>query len=305
MVGRAAGVVVSSTAARIGFIGLGRMGQPMVRRLLTAGHQVVGHTRTPRTAEALIHAGMRWAADAQEVARSSQVILTALPTEAAASQVAADLVEAAEAGTVLIEVSTVSPELARRVAEQGRERGLEYLDAPVSGGPARAEDGTLTVMVGGDASVLSDVQEVLATFGDMIHLCGPVGSGQAVKLLNQLLVGVHTAAAAEAAALGSHLGVDLDAFLEVVGSSFGASAMLARNVPRIVTGDYAAATPTSILTKDLGLVRSAAGSRQVPLRLGAVVEQLFVEAEACGFSDEDMAGIVRLWRDAPGKTQST
>src|SRR5690606_15597972 len=135
-----------------------------------------------------------------DVAANADLIMTALPTEDTVREVAATVLDAAREGQVLIEHSTVSPQLSREIASRAAGRGVDYLDAPVSGGPAGAEAGTLTVMVGGDAAVLERVTPALATFGDPVRHCGDVGSGQAVKLVNQLLVAIHTAASAEAAA---------------------------------------------------------------------------------------------------------
>lgn len=288
----------STGQTTVGFVGLGKMGAPMVRRLLAAGFPVVGANRSQRIVEELAAEGMRPAVDAAEVAAHADVVLTALPTEAVVGTVTEALVDAARTGQVVVEHSTISPGLARHNAARFVEQGVGYLDAPVSGGPAGAEAGTLTVMVGGEPDVLDGVQPVLAAFGDPIRLCGEVGAGEAIKLVNQLLVGLHTAAAAEAAAFGAALGLDAETIGEVVGTSFGGSTMLARSLPRFASGDFSAATSVRLLLKDLGLVHDEALAGEVPLRLGAMAEQLFSEAGARGHLDDDMAALVRLWPNA-------
>lgn len=292
-----------TTDTSVGFVGLGKMGVPMVRRLISAGFAVHGANRSPAIVDTLAAEGMHAAQSAREVGERAEVVLTALPTEDSVSEVADALLEVARDGQVFVEHSTISPGLSRSVAARATEQGVGYLDAPVSGGPAGAEAGTLTVMVGGDKAVLADVQPVVATFGNPIRHCGDVGTGQVIKLVNQLLVGLHTVAAAEAAAFGSRLGADLSTILEVVGTSFGGSTMFSRNLPRIADGDFSPATPVSLILKDLGLVRDEALAYQVPLRLGAITEQLFLEATARGYGDQDMASLVRLWEtgDDEGK----
>jgi 3-hydroxyisobutyrate dehydrogenase/2-hydroxy-3-oxopropionate reductase len=170
----------------------------------------------------------------------------------------------------------------------------------MSGGPAGAEAGNLTVMVGGDAQVLERARPVLDAFGSNITLCGPVGAGQVVKLLNQLLVGVHTAAVAEAAVLGARLGADAATVLEVLGTSFGGSTMMRRNIPRFISRDFSGATPVGLILKDLGLIQQEALRARTPLPLGAFTQQFFVEAVGRGMAGDDMSALVRLWEEPAG-----
>ncbi|HEY4729993.1 MAG TPA: NAD(P)-dependent oxidoreductase, partial [Myxococcales bacterium] len=178
----------------------------------------------------------------------------------------------------------------------------QFLDAPVSGGPAGAQAGTLTVMVGGEAEAFQKALPVFQAFGKNIRLCGGVGAGQAVKLVNQLLVGVHTAAIAEAAVLGAKLGADPRTVLELIGTSFGGSTMMTRNLPRFISRDFSAATPARLILKDLGIIHEEAKGAQVPLLLGGLAEQRFLEACARGLAEEDMAALVKLWEEPAGVT---
>jgi 3-hydroxyisobutyrate dehydrogenase/2-hydroxy-3-oxopropionate reductase len=183
-----------------------------------------------------------------------------------------------------------------------RPRGAQFLDAPVSGGPGGAQAGTLTVMVGGDTAAFDVALPVFQAFGKNIRLCGAVGAGQAVKLVNQLLVGVHTAAIAEAAVFGAKLGADPKTLLELLGTSFGGSTMMTRNLPRFISRDFSAATSVRLLLKDLGIIHAEAKNAQVPLLLGGLAEQRFLEAAGRGLADQDMAALVRLWEEPAGVT---
>lgn len=279
----------------VGFVGLGKMGTPMVRRLLAAGFEVIGANRSQEIVGVLAGEGMIPASDASAVAERADVILTALPNEPSVEEVSMALLAGGHEGQVVVEHSTISPGLARRLAAEFSNKGIGYIDAPVSGGPAGADAGKLTVMVGGSADLLEKVRPVLAAFGDPIRHCGDVGYGEAIKLVNQLLVGIHTSAAAEAAAFGAAMGLDFDKIAEVIGTSFGSSAMLARNLPRFSAADYRPATPVSLLSKDLSLIQTQAGELDVPLHLGTVAERLFDEAAAEGLAAEDMAALFKLW----------
>jgi 3-hydroxyisobutyrate dehydrogenase/2-hydroxy-3-oxopropionate reductase len=278
------------------------MGRPIADRLITAGHEVAICNRSENAAvRSLREKGATVRASPAELAAGSEFILTALPTEDSVRQVYAEMSSVARAGQVYVDHSTVSPALNRHCAEVLARRGSSFLDAPVSGGPAGAEAGTLTVMVGGDAVTFNRALPVLEAFGGKIRLCGPVGSGQAIKLVNQYLVAVHTLASAEAAALGVRLGADLDTVRDVVGTSFGSSAMLLRNLPRFAARDFSPATPVGLIAKDLSIIHAEALNAGVPLLLGGLVEQCYLEAKARGWAGEDMSALVKFWdREADG-----
>jgi 3-hydroxyisobutyrate dehydrogenase-like beta-hydroxyacid dehydrogenase len=290
--------------AQIAFIGLGKMGAPMAARLLQAGHAVHVFNRSRGAMDALAKQGAQPAASAADAARRAEVILTALPTQETVEQVFEELAASARSGQVYADHSTVSLATNRRCAERLLARGARFLDAPVSGGPAGAKAGTLTVMTGGEKGAFELALPVFQAFGKNIRLCGPVGAGQAVKLVNQLLVGVHTAAIAEAAVLGVKLGADPQTVLELIGTSFGGSTMMTRNLPRFISRDFSAATSVRLLLKDLGIIHDEAKAAQVPLLLGALAEQRFLEAMGRGFAEEDMASLVKLWEEPAGTTVS-
>ncbi len=285
----------------IGCIGLGKMGVPIAERLIQAGHRVVAFNRSRGSVDRLAGLGATAAGSVEELAGEVEFLLTALPTPESVAEVYRRIAANARPGLLCIEHSTVSPDMSRECAADLAARGASYVDAPVSGGPAGAEGGTLTVMVGGEEGAFERARPVLEAYGKNIRLCGPVGAGQAVKLVNQLLVAIHTAAIAEAAVLGERLGADPGVVLDLIGTSFGASAMLSRNLPRFISRDFAPATPIDLIAKDLGLIHAEARGAGVPIPLGAQVEQRFLEAAARGLGRLDMAALVQLFEAAAGQ----
>lgn len=281
---------------KIGVVGIGKMGRPIAERLLSAGHQVsiFNRSKTDRV-RALQERGATVRTSAADVVLKAEFVLTALPTEESVRGVYADMAQVARAGQLYVDHSTVSIGLHRWCADQLISRQASFMDAPVSGGPAGAESGKLTVMVGGDAQSFERALPILQQLGQNVRLCGPVGAGQAVKLTNQLLVAVHTAAVAEAAALAVRLGADLSTVEDVIGTSFGSSAMLLRDLPRFRSRDFDPATPVSLISKDLGIIHAEAKAAGVPLPLGGLAEQCFVAARARGWAEEDMSALFKLW----------
>jgi 3-hydroxyisobutyrate dehydrogenase-like beta-hydroxyacid dehydrogenase len=284
----------------LGFIGLGNMGRPMVGRLIAAGYAVHVHSRSPGPIEAMAAIGAVRAGSSAEVARRADVVLTALPTPDDVDRVYGEMLSVARDGQLFLEHSTIRPSQARRWAADLGRRGARYLDAPVSGGPTGAAAGTLTIMVGGAEAAFESAQPILRAFGSVVTLCGPSGSGEQVKLVNQLLVAINALASAEAAVFGVGMGGDLVAMLDVVGQSWGASTILARNAPRYATRDFAGAAPIRILLKDIGLINEEAAELGIPLPLAALVERRLTEARDAGLGDEDIAALVKLWESVSG-----
>jgi 3-hydroxyisobutyrate dehydrogenase/2-hydroxy-3-oxopropionate reductase len=281
---------------KVGVVGIGKMGRPIAERLIAAGHEVAICNRSENAAVlSLRDRGATVRPSPQELATGSEFILTALPTEDTVRAVYAEMAEVAETGQIYADHSTVSPALNRHCAEALAARGAAFLDAPVSGGPAGAEAGTLTVMVGGDEATFQRALPVFEAFGAKIRLCGPIGAGQAIKLVNQYLVAVHTLAASEAAAFALQLGADLATVHDVIGTSFGSSAMLLRNLPRYIARDFSPATPVGLIAKDLSIIHSEAAGAGVPLLLGGLVQQCYLEAKARGWAGEDMSALVKFW----------
>lgn len=273
------------------------MGKPMALNLLRAGFDVLVLSRSRPPVEALVAAGADEAASLADMAARADIVCTCLPDVATSEAVylgADGLAANARAGQLLIEHSTIAPSLAVRVGEAAIARGAGYLDAPVSGGVERAESGTLTIMAGGEARHFEAARSVLDAMGASLNLVGPVGQGSVVKLTNQLLVGIHTVAACEAFVFGTSAGADGRQLLDVLSTSWGASNMLTRNGPMLLSGDYGSLAPVRLLAKDLSLVEDAANDLGVPLPLVQRTRSLFDEAMARGLGESDIASLITL-----------
>nr|PZN37928.1 MAG: NAD(P)-dependent oxidoreductase [Bacillota bacterium] len=280
--------------ARVGFLGLGRMGKPMARNLLKAGHRLTVWNRSPGPAEELAAEGAVRAQSPAEVAAASEVVISCLSTPDVVEQILLQALEGAQPGTLFIDCSTIGVSDARRLAEHCARRGVEFVDAPVSGGPWGAEAGTLTLMCGGSPEALDRAEPILRAFGSRIYKLGPVGSGQVAKLCNNLLVAIHTAAAAEAFVLGTKAGLDPQVLYDIITNATGDSAQIRRNMPKFTfPGDFRPAFSVEHLTKDVGLARQLAREQGVRLLLGAVAEQVCLEAMAAGYGQADIAALIR------------
>ena len=280
----------------VGVVGIGKMGRPIAARLIAAGHHVAICNRSDNAGVRMLREqGATVHTTPADLAASCEVVLTALPTEDTVRQVYTEMSAVASHGQIYADHSTVSPGLNRHCADILAKQGAGFVDAPVSGGPAGAEAGTLTVMVGGDEATFKRALPVFEAFGGKIRLCGGVGAGQVIKLVNQYLVAVHTMAASEAAAFAVQLGADLGTVQDVIGTSFGSSAMLLRDLPRFIARDFSPATPVGLIAKDLSIIHTEAKDAGVPLLLGGLVEQYYLEAGARGWNEEDMAALIKFW----------
>ncbi len=284
-------------AMNVGLVGLGLMGRPIVRRLLAAGHTVRVHNRSRGPVAELVAEGAIDAGSAAGVAQGSDAVLTALPTVEAVREIYSAMTAHARAGQLFADHSTVDRETSLHCHRLLAERGAAFLDAPVSGGPGGVEAGTLTIMVGGDEAAFEAMLPVFRAYGGTIRRCGPEGAGTVVKLVNQLLVAVHTLAAAEATAFGERLGADPEILREMIGPSFGGSTMLNRNLPRFAAQDFTPATPVRLLLKDLGIVTAAAAETGAPITLGRLAQDAFTRVPD---PMEDIAVIIKVVDPARG-----
>ena len=240
----------------VGLIGLGLMGGPMGQNLLRAGFPLVVWNRTKSKADELVREGAKLGADPREVAAQADVLITIVSDPAALEEVlfgARGAVEALRAGSTLIDSSTVSPDLARRIAAACAERGVDFLDAPVTGGTWGAKKAELVFMVGGKAEVLERVKPVLEAVGKKSLLLGPNGAGQTVKLGMNLLLALQVDAFAEALALVTASGVPAEKLMEVMQSSMARSGVLDVKAPRMVKGEFPASFPLRLMHKDVRL----------------------------------------------------
>ena len=279
---------------RIGFIGLGRMGLPMCYNLLRAGYPLAAHNRSQGKVRQIADAGATAAASAAEVVAGSDIVLACLPDVATCEQVLlAETLPYARPGQVIVDHSTVGVSTSKACAAAAAAQGAMFLDAPISGGTERAADGTLTIMVGGPAAGFRRAQAVFDAMGAVVRHVGPTGAGTAAKLVNQLLVGIHKVAAAEAMLLAAKSGADPALVFELVNSGWGQSFILGRNAPAMLDRDFEGVrTQLRVFLKDLGLIRELAQEVDTPIPAGELAHRLFDEAVAQGLGDLDGAAIV-------------
>ncbi len=288
----------------VAFIGLGIMGGPMAANLVKAGFDVVGHNRTPGKVQALVEAGGRGADDVAGAVRGADVIITMVPDSADVEDVTGGddgIFANADAGALYIDMSSIRPDVAVRVAEAGRARGLRVLDAPVSGGEVGAIEANLSIMVGGEADDFAAARPVLDAVGKTIVHVGPAGSGQTVKAANQLIVAGNIELLAEAIVFLEAYGVDTKAALEVLGGGLAGSTVLNRKGPGMLAREFAPGFRLALHHKDLGIVTSAAREAGVVIPLGAVVSQLVAALVARGDGGLDHSGLLKLVTELSGR----
>ena len=282
---------------KAGFIGLGRMGLPMSYRLLNAGFALTVHNRSQEKVRQIVDAGAKPGHSAAAITQATDILMACLPDVATVEAVflgADGIMAHAKPGQILIDHSTVGMSTTQACAAAAAEKGALFLDAPISGGTERAANGTLTIMAGGDPDAYAQALPLFAAMGATIRHIGPTGAGTAVKLVNQLLVGIHTLAAAEAMLLGAKAGADPALVYEVVSSGWGQSFMLDRNAPAMLDRNFAGdRAQMTVILKDLGLIQDLAQSLNSPIPAGDLAYQKFQEAVASGLADLDPAAIVR------------
>ena len=245
---------------KIGFIGLGNMGAPMAKNLANAGHEVSGFDVTAPMPD-----GVSGAESGAEAARDADVVITMLPDGAILRRVADEVIPAMKPGAVLLDCSTVDVESARAVADQAEAAGLGALDAPVSGGDIGAQQGTLTIMVGGSQSDFEECKPLFEAMGNNITLCGDIGSGQGVKMCNQILCSLYMVGLCEAMQLAQQQGIDPNLIVEVCSTGAAGSWALSNLGGKIIEGDYAPGFAIKHIVKDLRLVRETADTLKVNL----------------------------------------
>jgi 2-hydroxy-3-oxopropionate reductase len=286
----------------VGFIGLGVMGKPMARNLLKRGFPLVVHSRSSAPVEALVADGATSAPSASEVARRSSRIITMLPDGPDVERVLAGpdgVFAGLQPGTILIDMSTIAPGKARALAADATSRGAVMLDAPVSGGEIGAIDGTLSIMVGGDAAALETVRPILGAMGNpdrIIHI-GESGAGQICKACNQLVIGGTLAAVGEAYALARKLGVDAAKVRAALLGGFAASRVLEVHGERLLKGNFKPGFPVRLYRKDLKIVLDTLNDARVAAPVTAIVQQLLSALLAQQKDDLDYSALATVLTD--------
>ncbi|HZP99655.1 MAG TPA: L-threonate dehydrogenase [Reyranella sp.] len=286
----------------VAFIGLGSMGLGMAKNLLKHGHKVIGVDRSPAAREAFAQAGGTTAATPAEAAANADVVMLAVVN---AAQVDAVLfgdggaVAALHKGGLVMQCATVPPAFSKSLGERLAKSGHVLLDAPMSGGRARAETGELTYMTSGSAAAYAAAESILAATSAKVFRLGEApGIGSLVKTVNQLLAGVHIAAAAEAMALAAKAGADTRAVYDVISASAGNSWMFGNRVPHMLDDDFSPLSAVEIFVKDLGLVLNTGHEQRLPLPMAAAAHQLFLAAAGAGWGKLDDAAVVKVYEQA-------
>jgi 2-hydroxy-3-oxopropionate reductase len=284
-------------AGLIGFLGLGVMGGPMARNLLAAGHQVLAWNRSPEPLAELVEAGARGADGPAAVAAEADVVISIVSDDAALREVLGGpggAIAAARPGSLVIDMSTVSPALARELAAAAGARGIDFLDAPVSGGDVGARQGTLSIMVGGSAAAVERARPIFEVLGSRVNHVGAAGAGQVAKACNQVLVAVIFGGLAEALVLGSKLGVDPAGILDAVGGGMAANRIMEVRRDNFLEHDFAPGFKVDLHHKDLEIALGAGGEVDAPLPLTAEVQQMFRQLRAAGHGGEDDSALLRV-----------
>ena len=288
---------------RVGVIGLGAMGAGMAASLRRAGFALCVHDVRAEVAQAFARDGGTACASPAELGGQCDVVVSVVVN----AQQTEELLFGADGcagtlrpGSVFVMCSTVDPAWSAALADRLDERGLLYLDAPISSGAARAAQGQITMMTAGSAAAYAKAGAVLDAMAAQVYRLGDApGAGSKVKIINQLLAGVHIAAAAEAMALGLREGVDPAALYEVITHSAGNSWMFENRMAHVLAGDYTPLSAVDIFVKDLGLVLDMARASKFPLPLSSTAHQMFMQASTAGFAREDDAAVIKIF---PGIT---
>jgi len=288
---------------KVGFIGLGIMGMPMARNLLKAGFEVVVYNRTASKAEALATAGAKKAGSPRELAEECPVVITMVSNTPDVEEVIFGkngVTEGIKAGSVVIDMSTISPQATRDIAIRLKEKGAYMLDAPVSGGEQGAINGTLSIMVGGDAEIFEHCKPAFEAMGKNIVHVGSNGMGQTVKLMNQILVAGNLNAVAEALIFGQKAGVDLEKAISAIKDGAAGSWQLENLGPCIIKRDFSPGFMVDLIQKDLALVMEAAANMKVPLPATGLVHQLYYSLQLSGEGRNGTQALVKVLESLAG-----
>jgi 3-hydroxyisobutyrate dehydrogenase-like beta-hydroxyacid dehydrogenase len=296
--------VTSGDTRKIGLIGLGLMGRPMGMNLLKAGHPLTVWNRTASQADELVAAGAVLARNPREVAEASEVLLTIVSDPPALESVLwggegknDGALGGLKAGNIYVDSSTISPALVKKISAACQERGVRFLDAPVTGGDWGAREGNLVFMIGGDAATLKDVEPVLGVMGKKLFHLGPNGAGQTIKLAMNAILALEVGALAEAIGLVTKAGLAGERLLEVLQASMGRSGLLDLKAPLMLKGDFKPSFPLRLMHKDLGLALDLANQLGVALPTTAAVREVYNHVKGEAKEDLDYSAVVRFYKN--------
>lgn len=289
--------------SRIGFIGLGIMGKPMLRNLRKGGHTLVAYDIVPALTDAVVGDGVERGASCADVAARSELVITMLPDGPEVEQAVlgpAGVLEGATSGITLVDMSSVSPLVSQKVGAACATKGISFLDAPVSGGEPKAIDGTLAIMAGGEQAVFDRVLPVLQLMGSSVTLTGAVGAGNVTKLANQIMVACNIAAMGEALTLATRCGLDPEVVFNAVKGGLAGSTVLNAKAPMVIARNFKPGFRIRLHQKDLRNALLAAESAKVALPLTSLVQQMLIGLMNGGKGDLDHSAIVTFVEDMSG-----
>jgi 2-hydroxy-3-oxopropionate reductase len=287
-------------AERVGFIGLGIMGMPMAQNLMQAGYSLTVHNRSPQKAEQLGAEGASVAASPKEVAHQSDILITMLPDSPQVREVVAGedgVLEGIGEGTLLIDMSTISPVVTQELSEALKEKGASMLDAPVSGGDVGAIEGTLSIMVGGEEEDFERARPLFEAMGKTITHVGPTGAGQVVKAANQVVVALTIEALSEALVLGFAGGVSAEKVLDVLSGGLAANKVMEVKREKFLSHSFEPGFRSELHHKDLGIALAAGREYGVVLPVTAIVDQMLLSMRRKGWGGEDHSALLRVIED--------
>lgn len=282
----------------IGFIGLGIMGKPMSLNIIKAGYNVSVYDVNKEAVETVVQAGAVAASSPKEVGEQSDIIITMVPNAHIVKEVVLGengIIQGAKEGTVIIDMSSISPVTSKQIASEVAQKGIEMLDAPVSGGEPKAIDGTLAIMVGGKEEVFDRVKDVLYCMGQAVTLVGENGCGATAKLANQIIVNLNIAAMSEALVLAAKAGIDIEKMYQAIRGGLAGSAVLDAKVPLILERNFVAGGRIDINLKDIANVMDTAHEIGVPLPLSSQLLEILHALKVDGKAAHDHGGIVQYY----------
>lgn len=288
---------------KVAFIGMGTMGAPMALNILKGGYEVIVHNRTREREEPIVQAGAQRAASPQAAAAAAEVVILCVSDTPDVEQVVlgeSGVIQSAQPGLILVDMSTISPVATRSLAQQVAAAGMHWVDAPVSGGSEGAQKGTLSIMIGGETEAVETVSPILQTMGKTLTHIGPVGSGQLTKAINQVIIAGTYWGIAEGMALGLKAGLDMDQVVQAVGGGAAGSWGLTNRSGNMIANQYPLGFRVKFHQKDLKIALEAARELGVTLPIAAFVEQMESGLVARGFGDEDVSSIARSVREQSG-----
>jgi len=297
----------AASSLQVGFVGLGRMGAPMALNLARAGHRLTVWNRTRSRAQEVLAAGAAWAQSPADLGAMANVVITMLPDTPELTAVlhgATGLLAGLRPGSILVVMSTVAPAEARGLATRLAERGIDLVDAPVSGGDVGARDATLSIMAGGEPNVVERVRPLLASMGRQVVHAGPVGAGELVKACNQVVVGVTIAALSEALVLAEKAGLDLNLVVQALSSGLAGSRVLDAKAELMTSQHFAPGGRSEYQHKDLGIALRAARECDAVLPVTALVDQLFGSLVATGHGAADHSALIKVVQTLSGPISS-